>query len=143
MDVTTILYIMGGIVALYFVILILSGIFKGWSAVKNILFYTAKIGWIFLIIGGAIIVFYSLGRKKKDAAAIQEKLDKLKALEAKTEADRKEIERLEKEAAKVQQGITDTSNNFNRKVEELKRKPDQPKPGDAAASSDAMTDAMK
>ncbi len=143
MDATTILYILGGIVVVYFIVLILSGIFKGWSGVKNILFYTVKVGWIFLIIGGAIIVFISLGRKKKDAADIKEKLDRLNALEAKTEADKREIERLEKEAAKIQQGITDTSTNFGKKIEELKRKPNEPKPGDAAQSADAMNNVWK
>lgn len=143
MSANTILYILGAIVIGYFALVILVGIFKGWTAVTRIWFYTKKSGWLFLVLIGFFIVAYSLSRKNKDKQKIQDRLAELTAIENKTTADVKEAERLQEQAKEVEQSIADTSAKFKQKVDELKKKPDAPKPGDAANSSDAMNDVWK
>lgn len=143
MNPETILYILGAIVAAYFALVIVAGVWKGWSAVKNIWFYTKKIGWLILIVIGFVVLVYSLNRKNKKKQEIQDRLAELKKIENKTNADIKEAERLEAEAKEIEKGIIETTDKFKEKVDELKKKPDKPQPGDAGRSSDDMTNAWK
>lgn len=101
------------------------------------------LGW-FKFIGGAIIaigitilIFYKLMGKSKRKAQIDEKIRELEAIDAKTEANKQELERLRKEAEDIQKDIEDTNRRYAEKLKDLKHEPE--KPGDAGKAADDLT----
>ncbi len=139
MTFTYLLYILGGIVALYLVISILVGIWKGWGAVKSIWTWTKKLGWVALIIIGILITAFAGGRKNKQVQEIDQKLKEAKAKEDKTQEDLQEIKKLEEEKKKAEDEIVSITEKYKKKLEELKQKEKEPeKPGDAGRSKDDL-----
>ena len=142
-DFKFLLYLVSGVVAAYLCLLIVVGFVRGWEAVKKIWFWTKKIWWVLLAIVGLYFVSRSLRKSGEKKRNIEQKIEEVEALENKTEDDKREIARLESEKKKVEQEIVDISKKYSDKVEELKKKPDQPKPGDAGRSSDNMSDTWR
>lgn len=143
MDLNTVLWILGIAVVFYLALMVVAGIWKGWTAVTKIWFYTKKIGWLVLIVVGLIFVAMALRNKDKDKKKVQDRLDELNRIENKTNADIKEAERLTKEKEAIEKSIIDLTEKYRNKVDDIKRKPDEPKPGDAGRSADALKDAWK
>ena len=135
----TILYWVGGVVAAYLLFAAIMGIFKGWSSVTRIWFWTKKLFWILFVIAGLIFVAKALRGKTKEKEAIEKKIEKVNAIEQKTEADLRELKKLEEEKKDKEKEIVDISKKFQAKVDTIKSTPDTPKPGDAGKSSDSLT----
>ena len=143
MDLNTILYILGAIVVAYFVLMVTAGVWKGWSAISKIWFYTKKIWWLVFLVIGLVIVLYIMSRKSSEKKRVQNRLDELNRIENKTNADIKETERLEQQKKDIEKSIIDLTDRYRKKVDDIQRKPDDPKPGDAGRSADALKDAWK
>ncbi len=135
-----VMYWIGGIIAAYLLFTAIMGLFKGWSAVRRIWFWTKKLFWVLFIIAGLIFLAKALRGKNKQKEEIDSKIKEVNAIEKKTEADLQKLEDLNKEKKQVEKEIVDISNKYQKKVEDIKKKePDPPKPGDAARSSDDLT----
>jgi hypothetical protein len=136
MNLNTILYVLGAIVVAYIALVVIVGIFRGWSSVTKIWFWTKKLGWLFLIIGGMAITLIAIRRKMKEKDTINSQLNDAKAIENKTDEDLQKIKELEKQRDSAEQDIVDITSKYKKKVDDLKSKPEQP--GDAGKSYDDL-----
>lgn len=136
---STVLYWVGGVIAAYLLFVAAMGIFKGWDSVTRIWFWTKKLFWVLFVIAGLIFIAKALRSKTKEKEAVVKKIEKIKVIEQKTEADLLELKKLEKEKEGKEQEIVEITKRFNAKVDIIKSTPDTPKPGAAAKSSDDLT----
>jgi type VI protein secretion system component VasK len=144
---TVVLMIMGYIIGAYIVLCVLVGVFRGWNAVLKIFHWTRKLWWVFAIIIGLIIAAYSMRGKKKRQDEISGKIGELEKIDNKTQEDQRKLIELQNERKRIEQEILDKQRQYEKKLEELKKKPPSdpkdpskdPKPGDAGASSDGLT----
>jgi hypothetical protein len=98
------------------------------------------IGAFLLMIGAAIVGVFLFGGKSK-TKEIDAKIAEVEAIEHKTEADLQRLKELREEKTRIEQGIQDTADEFGGKLGANEARPDEPKPGDAGRSGDAMNDA--
>jgi hypothetical protein len=143
LDLNMVLYIFGGIVGLYVLILIIAGLKGGLPAIGRIWFWTTKLWWLALIIIGFILILLANSRRGKKKGQIDADIAELQRIENKTNEDRRKLEALMVEKKKVEDEILATTQKYKEKLDKLKEKPDAPKPGDAGASSDALNDAWR
>ena len=113
------------------------------TAWQKIVYYSKRIALVFFLIGGLIFVAYSMKGKNKRKQEIQERLAELDKVETKTNADIKEAEDLRLEAKDIEGSIINITEIYKKKVEDLKKQPDDPKPGDAGKAYDDLKDAWK
>lgn len=106
------------------------------AILKKIWFYTKKLFWLLFVVAALIFIAKSMRDKNQKKSNINEKLAELKAIENKTEADKRAIEKLEQEAAGVEDEIVDITKKYENKLKKLHEKP--PKDGDASRSYDDM-----
>jgi predicted ferric reductase len=140
---TAVLMVVGYVVGAYVLLCVLVGIFKGWPAVVKILFWTKKLWWLGFIIIGLILVAYSMKGKKKQQEEISGKIEELRKIENKTAEDERKLKELEVQKKKAEQEALDIAKKYKEKLDKLKEKPPEPKPGDAGRSSDGMNDAWR
>jgi len=136
---SSILYWVVGVIAAYLLFVAVMGIFKGWDSVKRIWFWTKKLFWVLFVIAGLIFVAKALRGKNKEKEAIDQKIAKVNAIEQKTEADLRELKKLEEKKKDKEKEIVDIAKKFQDKVDIIKSTPDTPKPGAAGRSSDDLT----
>ena len=117
---SSILYWVGGVIAVYLLFVAAVGIFKGWSSVVKIFFWTKKLFWVLFVIAGLIFVAKALRSKTKEKETIVKKIEKVNAIEQKTEADLRELKNLEKEKKDKEQEIVDITKKFQDKVDVIK-----------------------
>ena len=138
-----ILYWVGGFVVAYLLFVIIMGVWKGWSAVEKIWFWTKKLFWILFVIAGLIFLAKILSGKNKQKEEIDKKIEEINSIETKTEADLQKLKDLEKEKKDIEKDIVDTSNRYQEKLDQIKKKPNDSPPGDAGRSSDDLANAWK
>lgn len=102
---------------------------------ETIWLWTKRAVLILLGIGAAIFAIMGLRSKEKPKG---DRIKELEAIENKTEADRKELERLEKEKNEAVNRIEDTAEKYKEKIKENENKPEEP--GDAGKSHDDLRD---
>jgi len=113
-------------------------------ALEKIWFYTKKLFWLLFLVAGLIFVAKALRGKDKRKVEIEQKIQEVEKIEIKTAEDQKKLEALQKEKKQVEQELVDIAKEYQKKLEKIKEKPpESPKPGDAAASSDAMNNVWK
>ena len=143
LDLNMMLYIGLGIVGLYVLIMIGAAIKGGIPAIVRVWFWTKKLWWLALVVIGFILILYANSRRGKKKDTIEVDIQELKRIDNKTNEDRRKLETLENKKAEVETQIIETTKKYQEKLEKLKERPDEPKPGDAAASSDSMNDVWK
>jgi len=142
-DFKFLLYLVGGLVAAYLCFAVVIGLVKGWASVGKIWFWTKKIWWILVLLVVLYFIVRTLRKANKKKHDIETRIKEVEAIESKTEEDKRELAGLENERKKVEEEIVELTKKYSDKVNEIKEKPDQPKLGDAAKSSDDLTDVWK
>lgn len=137
-DLNMVLYVFGGLIGLYVIIMIIAGLKGGLTSMKKIWFWTKKIGWLVLIVVGFILVMMANSRKGSKKKQIDADIAELERIEKKTNEDQRKLEEKKKERDKVESDIIETTRKYQEKLDKLKEKPDAPKPGDAGRSNDDM-----
>jgi uncharacterized protein YoxC len=108
--------------------------------ITSIIKWLKIIGLAIMAIGAAVFVISAMRNKTKEKESIDQKIQEIKNLEVRTDADIAKLKDLHEERAKIEEGIQNTSNVYTEKIKELMKKPDEPKKGDAAKSADNMKD---
>ncbi len=99
------------------------------------------IGFFLIGIGGMIFVFAVIEKRNKKRSNINDNIERISQIEHKTDEDLAVLKQLNEQRNQIDRDIQNTQNTYFQKAKELMKKPDAPGPGDAGASSDAMTDA--
>jgi uncharacterized protein HemX len=98
-------------------------------------------GYLLIAIGGAVVVLYLIQKKNKDKAQIDAQIEQINQIKVKTAEDMAELNRLQEEKKKIEEGIQNTNNTFLQKAKDLMANKEPDKPGDAGKASDGLTDA--
>lgn len=103
---------------------------------KTILKYVRWISGAIIALGVLIFIAYQLWGKSKKKDQIEQRIQELTANTQKTEADTKELERLNVESDQIQADIASITQVYTEKLKDLEKPKDPPKPGDAGKAAD-------